>query len=172
MASWTVKIADLWFRFFSSLRVQSIYQLIWSKSLSCIHKSCFTISRLVGNQVLIQNPKEAGTEVFIQEAHSFIQTPAEVQPEYTATGRLWEPAGKLTHMHTPTHTGIQKHITFFRKQQSHKKANKHTEQVGKRCTSRDTFFRSHLVSRFLSTLGCWLGLQLLSVFGWSPLDLG
>lgn len=31
---------------------------------------------------------------------------------------------------------------------------------------------SHLVCRFLSTLGCWLWLQLLCLLGWSPLDLG
>lgn len=31
---------------------------------------------------------------------------------------------------------------------------------------------THLVSRFLSTLGCCLGLQLLALLGWSPLDLG
>lgn len=31
---------------------------------------------------------------------------------------------------------------------------------------------THLVSRFLSTLGRWLGLQLLALLGWRPLDLG
>lgn len=35
-----------------------------------------------------------------------------------------------------------------------------------------TRLHTHLISRFLSTLGCWLGLQLLALLGWRPLDLG
>lgn len=56
--------------------------------------------------------------------------------------------------------------------------------MGKRWTSHNThtcflehahycrYTHTHLVRRFLSTLGCWLGLQLLALLGWSPLDLG
>lgn len=55
----------------------------------------------------------------------------------------------------------------------------------KRCTSHNTHkyvlvyiyciythTNTHLVSRFLSAFGCWLGLELLALLGWSPLDLG
>lgn len=35
-----------------------------------------------------------------------------------------------------------------------------------------THTNTHLVSRFLSAFGCWLGLELLALLGWSPLDLG
>lgn len=54
----------------------------------------------------------------------------------------------------------------------------------KRCTSHNTHkyvlvysiysihTHTHLVSRFFSTLSCWLGLKLLALLRWSPLDLG
>lgn len=40
------------------------------------------------------------------------------------------------------------------------------------CFGIHTHTNTHLVSRFLSTFGCWLGLKLLALLGWSPLDLG
>lgn len=34
------------------------------------------------------------------------------------------------------------------------------------------YIHTHLVSGFLSAFGCRLGLKLLALLGWSPLDLG
>lgn len=90
--------------------------------------------------------------------------------------RDWEAVGTSaeTHAHTDTmEYENTKHKTG--KQSSYKQAysigwgNSGLPTIRK---FSDTRPDTHLVNRFLSTLGCWLRLQLLAFLGWSPLDLG